>query len=245
MTSGDHNISLRGKMIEILLKMPIQSYRMLFYSVFLTLLVFSYKGVVAYAVPPPPTPLWRSWLRPPLGRGLKLYSGFTVLSGKYLRPCPLPVSLFLRCYSMYGGRGMLKVFPVAAVWRATAGSPCACGAGHALLTVPCSVSVYACRRRARRRWTRGAAPALCAPPVSCSSCPERSTPSAARTTWPSMSPPTSSGRWKPAGTLAISPEGARVCARRLTRAGPNVPSARPVAPAHTYTQQYTLESLRK
>ena len=56
MTSGDHNISLRGKMFEILLKLPIQSYRMLFYSVFLTLLVFSYKGVVAYAVPPHPPP---------------------------------------------------------------------------------------------------------------------------------------------------------------------------------------------
>ena len=44
MTSGDPNIALRGKMTEILLKVLIKSYRMLFYRVFLSLLVFELQG---------------------------------------------------------------------------------------------------------------------------------------------------------------------------------------------------------
>ena len=40
MTSGDPNIALRGKLPEILSNVSIESYRMLFYRIFLALLVF-------------------------------------------------------------------------------------------------------------------------------------------------------------------------------------------------------------
>ena len=53
MTSGDPNIALRGKMTEILLKVPIESYQM-FFTRLSNPIGFLFKGVVAYAPPPPP-----------------------------------------------------------------------------------------------------------------------------------------------------------------------------------------------
>ena len=56
---------------KILLKVPIESYWMFVYRIFLTLLFFfTYKGVVPYD-PSPTHTLWPSLLRPSLGRGLK------------------------------------------------------------------------------------------------------------------------------------------------------------------------------
>ena len=52
MTSGDPNIALRGKLPEILSNVPIESYRMLFYRIFLTLLVFELEGGGNICPPP-------------------------------------------------------------------------------------------------------------------------------------------------------------------------------------------------
>ena len=51
MTSGDPNIALKEKMTDILLKVPIESYRTFFYRVILTLLVFELQGD-GYICPP-------------------------------------------------------------------------------------------------------------------------------------------------------------------------------------------------
>ena len=52
MTSGGPNIAMRRKMVEILLKVPIESYRMFFTAYFRPYWVLSYKGAVTYAPPP-------------------------------------------------------------------------------------------------------------------------------------------------------------------------------------------------
>ena len=96
MTSGDLNIALRWKMTEILSNVRIESNRMLLPRLS-SPLSFWVRGGWLHT----PPPLWRSWPRPPLGRGL---------NNCYNIPCPyphsvgaisvsIPVGCFLFCFT--------------------------------------------------------------------------------------------------------------------------------------------------